>query len=209
VTAALVLPLGQLIGTMPDDSAGGHHHGIRRGGVVEELSDAELAAWAVAHGPPDDEASPQPWTATALRTHLAGLDVPDPAAIVDRLLARDLLVEVALDAEGGPEFARGHRAVPILYGLGNSAEEPWMYGIGLLGHEMIQVTRPIFELWAWAHLDDNLWLACQTFAETERAAGGTDPEVCDPARVLIGFLSALHGLLGMHAVYLDVLVGDR
>ena len=40
--------------------------------------------------------------------------------------------------------------------LGNAAEEPGLYSIGLFGQELIQVARPVFEMLAWGHLDANL-----------------------------------------------------
>jgi hypothetical protein len=148
------------------------------------------------------------WTPTALERHLAGLQIAEPASLVAALLERGFLVEVAPGTGAAVEFARGHRAVPTMYGLGNSPEEPWLYSIGLFGQEMLQVARPVFELWAWGHLDGDLWRACESFAEQERAAGGTEPEVCDPAQVLAGFLGALHGLLNVQAIHLDTVL-DR
>jgi hypothetical protein len=134
--------------------------------------------------------------------------MPESGSVVDALLERRFLAEVAPDSDTAVAFARAHRVAPTMYGLGNSAEEPWLYSIGLLGQEMIQVSRPVFELWAWGHVDGDLWRACESFAEQERAAGGTEPEMSDPTRVLAGFLSALHGLLNVQAIYLDTIPGQ-
>jgi hypothetical protein len=208
----LVFPIGMLMGTFPDDAEPtGHHHEIRCGGRIHELSDRELAAWAFAHGPPDadPDGGGTTWTRTGLEQHLAGVGVDAAKSIVDGLLARGLLVEVAPDGDAAVAFARSHSVAPTMYGLGNSAEEPWLYSIGLLGQELIQVSRPVFELWAWGHVNGDLWRACTSFAELERAAGATEPEVSDPTRVLAGFLSALHGLLSVQVGYLDTIVDQR
>ncbi|MER7274616.1 hypothetical protein ABT369_09185 [Dactylosporangium sp. NPDC000244] len=193
--SSLVLPLGRMIGTFSDGADDpGHHHEIQLGGGIHELSDAELAGWAFAH---------ELLARSALEDRLDHLGAGPAAPIVGGLLARGLLAEVAPDTAEAVAFARAHRVVPTMQGLGNSADEPGRYGIGLLGRELIQVTRPVYELWAWAHLDGDLWRACEAFAGHERAAGGTEPELCDPAHVLAGFLPSLHGLLDVQAVYLD------
>jgi hypothetical protein len=203
----LLFPIGLLTGTFPDE-AGEHHHEIRRGGKIHELTDAELAAWAFSHGPPEAIANVDPhWTKDAVEERLRGTGIAETAAIVDGLLGRGLLVEAPVAGDRAVAFARAHRAVPIMYGLGNSPEEPSRYSIGPLGHEVAQVSWPVYELWAWAHLDGDLWRGCEAFAEQERAAGGTDPIVSDAAQVLAGFLGMLHGLLNAQAVYLDPVGG--
>jgi hypothetical protein len=61
----------------------------------------------------------------------------------------------------------------------------------------------VFDLWAWGHLDANLWLACESFAKLELAGDDADEVTTDPARVLAGFLATLPGLLGAQAAYID------
>jgi hypothetical protein len=204
---ALIFPVGLLVGTYHDAGPARHHHEIRLGAKVHECTDPELAAWAFAHGPPEG-AEPQ-WTGAALVRHMAGLAIADPAATVAGLIGRGLLVELAPGTGAATAFARSHRVVPSMYGLGNSAAEPWLYSIGLLGHEVIRVDRPVFEVWAWSDTDADLWRACETFAAGEVAAGGTEPEVTEPADVLAGFLGTLHGLLSAQAAHLDTVPGRR
>lgn len=197
----LVFPIGMLAGTFHDSDPARRHHEIRLGAKVHECSDHELAAWAFAHGPP--EGAESPWTGAALVRHLASLGIPDPASVVAGLRGRGLLAELAPGTDAATAFARSHRIVPSMYGLGNSADEPWLYSIGLLGHEVIRVDRPVFELWAWSDTEPHLWRACESFATGEVAAGVTEPEVTEPGRVLTGFLGTLHGLLSVQAAYLD------
>ena len=211
----LVFPIGLLVGTFHNAAPARHHHEIRLGAKVHECTDSELAAWAFAHAPlegVEEEPAgdgPAPWTAAALVRHLAGLDIPDAASLVAGLLGRGLLAELVPGTESATAFARSHRLVPSMYGLGNSADEPWLYSIGLLGHEVIRVDRPVFELWAWADTEPDLWRACESFATEEAAAGGTEPDVTEPERVLAGFLGTLHGLLSVQAAHLDTVELDR
>lgn len=200
MTGALVLPVGQLVGTYHDpDDPEGHHHEVRTGGQIHELTDTELVTWVFAHGAPDGQADDSPWTTAALLRHLTAQAVPGPAALVDALFDRRLLTEVRPATDGAVTFARTHRVVPTMLGLGNSPGQPWLYSIGLIGRERIRVSRLVFELWAWGHLDRDLWRACDALAALEKADGG----VAAPGEVLDGFLHTLHGLLNAQAAYID------
>jgi hypothetical protein len=203
MTGALVLPVGQLVGTYYDPAdAEGHHHEVRTGGRIHELTDTELVTWIFAHAAPDDLADDGPWTTAALLRHLTAQGVPQPPTLVDGLFGRGLLTEVAPGTDGAVTFARGHRVVPTMLGLGNSPEEPWLYSIGLIGRERIRVSRLVFELWAWGHRDDDLWHACDALAALEKAAFDEDADD-GPAHILDGFLGTVHGLLNAQAAYVD------
>jgi hypothetical protein len=201
MTELLVFPVGLLVGTYYSrNDAEGHHHEIRSGGKIHELTDTELVAWIGAHGAPDELAGVT-WTDTELLRHLTAQRVPKPAPLVDGLLDRRLLVELAPGTDDAVTFARTHRVVPTMLGLGNSAEQPWLYSIGQIGRERIQVSRLVFELWAWGHVDGDLWRACEQLAALEKA---TDDSPADgPAEILDGFLTTLHGLLNAQAAYID------
>lgn len=197
MTEALVLPVGQLVGTYHDQGdVDGHHHEVRTGARIHELTDVELVTWLSAHAAPDDLADDGPWTTTALLRRLTAQGVPRPAALVDGLFDRRLLTEVIPGTGGARTFARTHRVVPTMLGLGNSPNQPWLYSIGLMGRERIRVSRLVFELWAWGHLDEDLWQACDSLAALEKSDEG-------PAGILDGFLGTLHGLLNAQAAYVD------
>ena len=204
----LLFPIGLFVGTFPD-GASGHHHEIRRGAKVQEISDPDLAGWAFAHGAPDAASgTDQWWDRATVERQLRERGIERATDIVDGLLTRGLLAEVPTEGPAAVAFARAHRVVPTLYGLGNSAEHPWRYSIGLLGQELVQVGWPVFEIWAWGDIDGDLWRACESFARQERDAGAADPTTGDPALVLAGFLRALHGLLNAQAAYLDSRMGS-
>lgn len=199
MTDPLVFPVGLLVGTYQDPGdADGHHHEIRRGAQIHELTDTEFVAWMFAHGAPDG--ADGPWTEPALLRHLTAQRLPRPSALVDGLLDRRLITEVSPD--DAVTFARTHRVVPTMLGLGNSPDEPGLYSIGLLGQERIRVSRLVFELWTWSHLDEDLWHACETIAALEKAPGDAPP-ADGPAEILAGFLGTLHGLLNAQAAYVD------
>lgn len=205
---ALVFPRGLLVGAYhndgdPDSDSDRGHHEVRLAGRVHDLTAAELAAWMFAHGPADGSDNDDPFTTRTLLNVMADQQVPRPAPLVDSLLRRGLLVEVTRDNDGLVAFAGAHRVVPTLHGLGNSPDEPWLYSIGLPGQARIQVSRLVFDVWAWSHLDDTLWRACELIAELEAADGDTDPATTKPVGVLTGFVSTLHGLLGAQAAYLE------
>lgn len=129
--------------------------------------------------------------------------------IMDGLLANELVVEVTPGTPQAREFSLRHQLHPLMLGLGNSPQKPWLYAIGFHNHPMLTVRRGVYSLWEWAHRDDNLWEACETFAEVEKEAGGIAPELTDPQRVLTGLLAQLHRLTSSTAVYLDVSQGRR
>lgn len=222
VATPSLLPIGQLVGALRSGyDAPADAHEIRVGTKVHELSIVEFTAWALAHGDPepapdaapDAGTSPHAWGRAQVAARLrdsgvlgraGALAAGDPHPVLDALLQRGLLAETPVHGPAAEAFARAYRLTPTLLGLGNSAEDPWSYSIGLFGQELAQVGRAMFEVWAWGPVDPDLWTACESFAEQERAAGGTDPETTDPAAVLAAVLANLHDLLGAQAGYLDV-----
>jgi hypothetical protein len=99
------------------------------------------------------------------------------------------------------EFAQVCRTRSLLVGVGNTADEPQLYGIGPADDTpAIRVPALTYELWKWGHACDSLWHACQMFAVAEAAV---DPDQADPERVLGDVLAAAQVLLAHGAIYLD------
>jgi hypothetical protein len=186
----LIFPIGHGVGARR----------VRRGVSFHDLSDAEFVVWTVAHGRPEALPDEQPW----LRRHVldAAAGVDDPAAVLDTLLERGLLVEVDRAAATG--FARAHRVMPLMLGLGTIAEDRSLFGIGFLGQPVLGVGHVVYDLWQWSPMDDTLWATCESAAEVARRAGSTDPDYTDPDRLLDGFLDSLNALVCVHAACLDV-----
>lgn len=93
--------------------------------------------------------------------------------------------------------------IPLMLGLGNTTEEPRLYSVGLVGQPMVSMSSMAYDLYEWAHMESNLWLACQGAAATAVRVGIEDDVATDPARMLDALLATLHVLVSPNAVYLD------
>lgn len=102
------------------------------------------------------------------------------------------------------EFASNHRLIPLALGLGNTAEEPWLFSAGVLYQPMVAMTGPLYDLWQWAHLSPDLWSACREAAAVAAQAEVTSPEQTDPAQVLAGALETVPQLLAAKVACFDV-----
>jgi hypothetical protein len=210
-----ILPVGHYTGAL--HPAG--HHTVRVGREAVTFADAAaFAVWAAAHRPLERTA--EPWTretvaaaaapgqaaasaaaveATGAPAAMETAGTSTPSKIIDDLLRDGILVEVT-DAEA---FARTHRVIPIMVGLGNTEDDPTGYDIGLFGMSpVITVPALVNEIWQWGGVGVTLWAVCEAFAQAGTRAGGAD---FDAAGVLAEFLAALPTLVGANAAYVDVL----
>lgn len=198
----LVLPVGQFFGqTHGPPGSGARQSQVRLGPDLVALNQGELAAWAGAHGDPNEPG--RPVSRDALESLLIRAGIPSPLLTVAGLLECGVLAEVADTADARREFALGHRFVPLLLGLGNTATEPWYYAVGTMGNPMVKLTSQLYDIWQWAHLDPNLWVALRGATATARGVGITDPAQTEPDLLLSDLLSATHSLLAVHAGYFD------
>lgn len=170
-----LVPIGHDLGVF-HDGVGGRVRQVRVGAEIEELSDDLYAAWHAAHS------------------------TAPPEGPVDELVARRLLASVADPVE----FASTHRLLPLALGLGNTAEEPWLFSAGLLYQPVASMTGPLYDLWQWAHLSPDLWSACREAAAVAVEAGVTEPEQTDPTQVLAGALATVPQLLLARVACFDV-----
>jgi hypothetical protein len=178
----LVVPLGQFLGTQ--HLTGVHARNVRVGTRVVPLDDPHFGAWALMHGLPD-RVGEVPWTRAAV-AEAAGTSVD---GLVDSLIRDGLAAEV--DPTGGVTFARAHRMGHRMLGLGNTAERPGLFAIGLFDRPMVHVTRDVYDLWDACQLAGSLWEACRAVAPDR------------PGELADGFLGNLHHLLAMSLVYVE------
>jgi hypothetical protein len=178
----LVVPLGQFFGT--HYSEGTHARNVRVGAEVIPLDDPHFGAWSLMHGLPNQVAE-RPWTRAAVAA-AAGTKVD---ALVDALVDDGLAKEV--DPAGGVEFAHTHRMGHRMLGLGNTAEQPELFAIGMFDRPMVWVTRDVYDLWDACQLAGSLWEACLAVA----------PDHAD--ELATSFLGNLHHLLAMSLVYVE------
>ena len=185
----MILPVGHYTGSEHPPG----HRTVRIGRSRVSFTDPEpFLVWAAAHRPPGDLGAP--WGRAEIA---AAAKVDDPEPVIDRLLEDGLLVE-----PGDPEaFAKKHKAVPILIALGNTADEPDRYGIGLFGLDPVITVSPlVYELWQWGTISVSVWALCEAFAIANSRATGV-PIAAEA--VLAEFVAALPALVGSNAVYLD------
>ncbi|MFF0338333.1 hypothetical protein [Kribbella sp. NPDC004875] len=179
----LIFPIGHCLGPYYSGSADTHVQQVRLGGEIVELTDEDFAVWSIAHGltaPPHTS-----WSRATVVAFSAGGGIEDAEAVVDRLLARQLLAEV--DADNAVDFAAGHRLLPLHLGLGNASQDDAMFRSGTTELALAGMTRTLYDLWFWAHLSPNLLAAC------------TEHEVD-----LTAVLTTLHALLAPSATCLDL-----
>ncbi|MGH3737667.1 MAG: hypothetical protein ACRDT6_18955 [Micromonosporaceae bacterium] len=201
---SLLFPIGHYIGAYhPGAGEPLAYHSIRVGqSRVALRSDEEFRMWALCHGFTGEQ-NVRPWTRDgALRAASAtGLD--GARELLDGLLGEDIVVEVKAGTDEAVSFARQHRVVPLLYGVGQTQSDPPRQGIGLGGQVALQVNNLAFELWRFGHLADNLWQFTQLQSEVLRTSAGLSDSLTRPDQLLLSLLWELQWLLPYNAVYLD------
>ncbi|SFQ22475.1 hypothetical protein [Actinomadura madurae] len=198
----LIFPIGHSMGEVGDGPE--RAHVIRRGGDLVEVDRRRFELWRLARGKKGEEPGRRGWTRRVVEREARRLGVADPAAIVDGLVADGLIAELVPDRKAAHRFALAYHLHPLMLGLGNTRLEPWLYGIGFGEEPVLRVRRDLFSIWEWAPGDDNLWKACQAYADVEVTAGGTDRDHTDPRRVLMRLVKSLHLFTSASAAYLDV-----
>jgi len=199
---ALLLPVGHGIGAFhAADGDTPPVQQVRRGAEVVELTDAEFLVWTLAHGLVDEQGQP------VASTEASVSEYTDDPEVLGTLLDRGLLAEVVPGTPGSVAFASAHRLLPLALGLGNTEDRQGLFAAGLLHQPMVLMSGGMYDLWQWAHLSPNLWLACQELALVAQRAGLTDPGQTDPGQVLSGALRALHQLLATRVACLDTPIG--
>jgi hypothetical protein len=192
-----VYPIGQLIRVRAADD---EFH-VRIGARLERLSSADFSVWAMAHGPADHV--PRPWTPDALAAQATAVGLADAPDRLVRLAETGLVALAAPGTGSGLTLARQVRMVPLVLGLGNSAENPDAYAVGLPGRPLAVLSAAAYDLFEWATMETSLWRACEGAAATAARVGIDDPLARDPEALAASLLGDLHRLLTPNAVCLD------
>ncbi len=204
MTQPLVFPVGHYIGAFhPSAGAPLSYRKIRVGVDVRRLTtETEFAVWAMTHGTPGLVGPSRPWTRAAVRAlaHETELGA-DTDAILNSLIDNKVVAEVTPGTAEALEFARGHRVLPLLMGVGNTPTEPLSFGIGFPGlPPVVTVDSFLYEVWQWGRLGPTLWDTCELFARVDRTR--------TPEEVLTRILQNLHILLASNVAYLDAKLDD-
>jgi hypothetical protein len=170
----LVLPVGHRLGPLHDPAGSGPAPGVvRRGDVAELLPPDEATVWDLARPQPAD---PQPGDAVALQSRVvrAGLE----PSLVDRLVARGLLVRVVPEDPGIGQVSSRVRARPLGASVGGR-EASDTVSFGAPGVAPLDVPGADAEVWLAAVYAPDLWTAAGVlcaFREPERTSVATAAE---------------------------------
>jgi hypothetical protein len=120
---SLLFPIGHCLGADYHDlpTSNDHTFRVRVGGEVKTLDDEQFAVWGLAHGFPTG--SSEAWGRMSILK--AAGRVRGAEQVLDSLVEDHLIVATTPGTEAAVDFARRHRMVPLMLGLGNTAEEPW------------------------------------------------------------------------------------
>jgi hypothetical protein len=200
---ALLFPVGHYLGVHHRLSQPAAVRHVRCGATFHDLNEDQFAVWVAAHGTPEAIEENVAWHRESVPAHPRVAGLTHVSALIDQLLGMGLLVEVVPGTDQAIEFAKSHRLVPLMLGLGNSGNRPDVFGIGFLHQPVLEVSFGIYDLWQWSTMDDSLWATCENAADVAQRAGSGDAASTDPVRHLSGFLPSLHSLLLPNAAYLD------
>lgn len=186
-----VFPIGHYVGERHPDEL----HLVRLGTAHVTMTADEFGVWILAHG----VAESRSWTVADVLALAERTELPGAQAAVERLTSVGALAQVAFAEQHA--FAETHRLEPLLVGLGNSADHPDTYAVGLPDVPPIaMLDEGSYELWQWAAVAPSIWHACEVRAKV--GAGLGDPT---SAEDLLGdVLGDLRPLLANSCAYLDV-----
>jgi hypothetical protein len=195
----LLFPIGHQVGPRYQASQMIAAQQVRRGAEFHDLTEQQAQVWLLARGVPEEIDRQTPWQRASVEER-----VPGSGPVIDELQDLGLLVETTPRTPQAEEFARAHRLVPLMLGLGNSANDTDTFAVGFLSQPALQVSHPIYDVWQWSTMDDSLWNTCENATDVARRAGSTELDAIDTSRLLAGIVGSLHALLVSSAAYLDV-----
>ncbi len=210
---ALVVPVGHFAGPMytSTETEVPESFEVRFRDGVFSLSAEEYAVWAVSHGDPE-KVSKQPQSRPVVETAAKAAGVEEPGPVFDSLIEDGLLVSVMPTGNSGRAFAQQHQMMPLALGLGNSAQKPAEFQIGLPNAPRVSVGYDVYHMWLFCHRQPTLWEAISTIAKEAEEANSEDATadaedkvelVSDPDVLLKALLAALPVLISTSCVFID------
>jgi len=205
-STAILLPIGRPLGMdfgrsePADDSQPGTapRFRVQIGSRIARLTDEQFGAWFLAHGSAGDDAAPL--TLQRLRGAMQREGVLDPKAPIGSLMAIGLLREVPADRVARLLFARTHRLHALMTGLGNSADRPASYALGLCDEPMVELSPETYRLVMRAGMYRSLLEAVIDLGDLAAAEERREP---DPDGALAALFDRAHDLLSVNAAYFD------
>lgn len=210
----VIVPVGLPLGYdhslgVPEDHPDTFFH-VHLGLEYEDLTLEEFVAWGAAFADPVRHGRLEVTRAhleERLRTAEGDDRMAEPGPVVERLLERGLLVE--FEPAEGPleELFRAVQVFPLGDGMGNTAERPDMYHIGVSGESQVSVPPELYAIWSYAMTCGSLWEACVALAEgaDEDLAPGEQPMLMAPEALARGMAGALPAMISAGCAFLDPL----
>lgn len=147
--------------------------------------------WAATRGAPGWPVG-QPWTAADV-ARTAGVDEPEAAAVLERLVEQGAVVGV--DPADPRPAARTLTLLPLAEGWGTDPADPAVHRYGLGDVELARVPWVLHNVLALAHRWPDLGAACDAVAGFARDAGTpVDGDGDGVLRLAVGSLPALCAL---------------
>ncbi|MDG6103921.1 hypothetical protein Daura_23620 [Dactylosporangium aurantiacum] len=176
-----LVPVGHYLGLVHDDETGTARHRVRVGMASQPLEPAvEAPVWFAAH-----EGTVLPLPTGGVRDRLRGVL---PHVAMRRAVTATLLNEGML-AEVDAGFADRYQVLPLTYGRGWQTDDSLALGAG---ERTVCVDETVLAVWERGAEHPTLRAACAAAAPAA------------PGAALAAFVGALHRLLRVHAVYVDV-----
>ncbi|MBF6175696.1 P-loop NTPase [Nocardia blacklockiae] len=204
-TEPILIPVGHSVGPLfTPESGRPDSYEIRFADGIFGLGHEELRVWALAHGDPTTIIEDPP-RRDRIKHEARELTPEKVDENIDTLLEFGLLVELSRqDAEQSRSFAYRHQIEPLGIGLGNSADAPHSFRIGLPGTPLVTVTYDVYHLWMFAHRHASLWDAIEYMVTDRREEGMARIGVeTDPHRLLNTLLHTLPALIATSTAYID------
>ncbi|SDF98155.1 hypothetical protein [Klenkia brasiliensis] len=109
--------------------------------------------------------------------------------------------------DGRRDWAAAHTLHPLQPGLGEVPGRAALHQVGLPGHPVAELSRPLRDVWAWGPLFADLWASVTWHAAGYLAAGVDAPGAVDADLLLADLVESLPALLSTTAAYVDLAVG--
>ena len=143
--SALLFPIGHCIGAYYDlPNSDDHFFQVRVGPDIIRLDDEKFAVWSLALGIPDRPPD-QPWNRQTVLTAARRAGIGMAEQVLEGLIKDYLLVETTPGTDSAVDFARRHRLMPLMLGLGNTSEEPRLYSVGMVGMPVVSMSSMAYD----------------------------------------------------------------
>jgi hypothetical protein len=197
--SVIVLPVGHLLGSFFTSETADFPEtvDIRVGRELASLPPEAYLVWAAAHG-----VSAAPVLSLSREDVLtaSAAKVESPQRWYAELIAKRLLIELKPTAEAWKRFAREYRVLPLTLGLGNSAENPDHFVVGMVGGATVTLPGSVFTPWMFGFRHPSLWVACENVAKTAEQMTGEPVAV---TAVLADVMALIPAMLAVGCACID------